>query len=187
MVQTATRPVRVAAGESRCGKLILEIRVRVPGGPLKRRGAPAAAVAAPPSAAVTPQRRLSPLEQRFRALCALSFEDRFEQAREAVVQVFVAKREHSLAAIGAGSDDAALAQHSEVVGEGRLGEPQVEGSAGALVAVGELPDDLESRRVAQCVEYGGELELLAGWMVWLSHDSGAAAPTLVDSSTSVDQ
>jgi hypothetical protein len=109
------------------------------------------------------------LEQRFYARWALCCEDRVEQAREAVVQVVVAQREHSFAAVGAGSDDAAFAQHAEVVGEGCLREAQLEGPAGALVAVSELADDLESRRVAQCVEYGGELELLAGWVVWLSH------------------
>lgn len=112
------------------------------------------------------------LEQRFYALRLLRCEYGVQQAWEAAVQVVVAQREHSLAAVGAGSDDAAFAQYAEVVGEGRLGEPQVEGAAGALVAVCELTDYLESRRVAQCVEYGGELELLAGWVMWLSHTNG---------------
>ena len=62
-----------------------------------------------------------------------------------------------------------------MVGEGRLREAEVEGAAGALVAVRELADDLEPGRVAQRVEYGRELQLLTGWVMWLSHSGGAAA------------
>ena len=95
MVQTATPAMVRAAGESRCGRLILEIRVRVPGGPLKHRRRPAA--------------RGAVLEQRFYALGVLRGQYRVQQTREAAVQVFVAQREHSLAAVGAGSDHAAFA------------------------------------------------------------------------------
>jgi hypothetical protein len=101
------------------------------------------------------------LEQRFDVRVVLRCEDRFQQAGKAVVQVVLAQREQTAAAFGAGSDDAAFAQYAEVVGEGCLREAEVEGAAGALVAVGELADDLETGRVAQRVEYGWELQLLA--------------------------
>jgi len=69
-----------------------------------------------------------------------------------------------------------------VVGEGCLREAEVEGAAGALVALREFADDLEARRIAQRVEYGWELQLLAGWVMWLSHAAAATALTLVESS-----
>jgi hypothetical protein len=72
-----------------------------------------------------------------------------------------------------------------VVGEGCLREAELEGAARALVALGELSDDLEARRIAQRVKYGWELQLLAGGVMWLSHAAAAAALTLVESSISV--
>jgi hypothetical protein len=125
--------------------------------------------------------RAAHLEQRLDAAVVLRREDRFQQAGEAVVQVVLAEGEEAAAAFGAGSDDAAFAEDAEVVGEGCLREAQVEGAAGALVAVGQLADDLEAGRVAQRVEYGRELELVAGWVVWLSH-AFAADKTVVESS-----
>ena len=92
------------------------------------------------------------------------------------------RREHSLAAVGAGSDHAAFAQDAEVVGEGCLREAELEGAACALVALGELSDDLEACRVAQRVEYGRELQLVAGGVMWLSHAAAAAPMTVVESS-----
>jgi hypothetical protein len=121
------------------------------------------------------------LEQSFEAVLVLRREDRFQQTGEALVQVVLAQGEESAAAFGAGSDDAAFAQDAEVVGEGCLREAQVEGAAGALVTVRELADDLEARRIAQRVQYGRELELVAGWVVWLSH-ADAADKTVVESS-----
>jgi hypothetical protein len=125
--------------------------------------------------------RAAHLEQSLDAAVLLRREYRFQQAWEAVVQIVLAEGEEAAAPFGAGSDDAALAEDAEVVGEGCLREAQVEGAAGALVAVGELADDLESGRVAQRVEYGRELELLTGWVVWLSH-AFAADKTVVESS-----
>ena len=72
-----------------------------------------------------------------------------------------------------------------MVGEGCLREAEVEGAAGALVALREFADDLEARRVAQRVEYGRELKLLACGVMWLSHAAAAAPMTLVESSMSV--
>jgi len=103
------------------------------------------------------------------AVLALRGEDRVEEAREAVVQIVLAEAQQTAAAVGAGAYHAALAQHSEVVREGRFGEAELEGAAGALVAVRELADDLESRRITQRVQYGRELQLLTGWVMWLSH------------------
>jgi hypothetical protein len=121
------------------------------------------------------------LEQRLDAAVLLRREDCFQQAGEAVVQVVLAEGEEAAAAFGTGSDYAALPEDAEVVGEGGLREAQVEGAAGALVAVGQLADDLEAGRVAQRVEHGRELELLTGWVVWLSH-AVAADKTVVESS-----
>ena len=53
--------------------------------------------------------------------------------------------------------------------ERRLREAEVERAAGALVADRELADYLKARRVAQCVEHVGELELRARWVMGLSH------------------
>jgi hypothetical protein len=111
-------------------------------------------------------------------------QDRFQQAGEALVQVFLSEREEAAAAFGPGADHAALAEDAEVVGEGRLREAQLEGAAGALVAVGQLADYLQARGIAQRVEDGRELELLAGWVVWLSH-AVAADKTVVESSMGV--
>ena len=110
--------------------LILEIRVRVPGGPL---------------------------EKRFDVAVVLRGENSFQQAREPFVQVVLAEGEEAAAAFGAGSDHAAFAQDAEVVGEGCFREAELEGAAGALVTFGQLADDSEARRVAQRVEYGCEL------------------------------
>ena len=92
------------------------------------------------------------LEERLHAavvLCGRQHCD--EEAWEAVVQVFLAQGEHSLAAVGAGSDHAAFAEDAEVVGEGCLREAELEGAARALVALCELSDDLQACRVAQRV------------------------------------
>jgi hypothetical protein len=124
------------------------------------------------------------LQERFEVGLLVRREHRGQQAREALVEVFLAQREEAAAAFGAGADHAAFAEHAEVVGEGGLREAQVEGAAGALVAVGQLADDLEARRVAQRVEYGWELQLLARWVMWLSHADGADK-TVVESSTVV--
>jgi hypothetical protein len=121
------------------------------------------------------------LEKRPGAVLLVRREDGFEEAREAPVQLVVPEGEQTAAAFGAGAYYAAFAEHAEVVGEGGLGEAQVEGAAGALVAVGQFADDLEARRVAQRVEYGWELQLLARWVVWLSH-AVAADKTVVESS-----
>jgi hypothetical protein len=128
--------------------------------------------------------RAAHLEQRFDVAVVLRGEDGIQQAGEALIQVVLAQGEEAPAALRAGSDHAAFAQYAEVVGEGCLREAQLEGAAGALVAVGQFTDDLEARRVAQRVENGRELELLAGWVVWLSH-ADAADKTLVESSTIV--
>jgi hypothetical protein len=124
------------------------------------------------------------LEERLDTGVLLRREHCFQQAGEALVQVVLAQGEKAATAVGAGSDHAAFAQDAEVVREGCLREAQLEGAAGALVAVGELADDLEARRVAQRVKNGRELELLAGWVVWLSH-ADAADKTVVESSTIV--
>ena len=71
-----------------------------------------------------------------------------------------------------------------MVGEGCLREAEIEGAAGALVSLGELPNYLEASRVAQGVKYGRELELLTGWVMWLSH-ADSADKTVVESSTIV--
>jgi hypothetical protein len=124
------------------------------------------------------------LQERFEVALLVRGEHRGQQAREALVEVFLAEGEQAAATFGARADHAAFAEHSEVVGEGGLREAQVEGAAGALVAVRQLADDLEARRVAQRVEYGWELQLLARWVMWLSHADGADK-TVVESSTVV--
>ena len=129
--------------------------------------------------------RAAHLEKRLDFALLLRREDCFEQAGEALVQVVFAEGEEAAAAFGAGSDHAAFAQDAEVVGEGCLREAELEGAACALVALGQLSHDLEARRVAQRVEYGWELQLLAGGVMWLSHAAAAAVMTLVESSISV--
>ena len=90
-------------------------------------------------------------EESLEALFLVRGEHRGQQAREALVEVVLAQGEEAAAAFGAGADHAAFAEHAEVVGEGGLREAEVERAAGALVAVGQLADDLEARRVAQRV------------------------------------
>src|SRR5215212_2443791 len=90
-------------------------------------------------------------------------EDRGEQAREAMLEVVVAERVDALGALVALPDDTGLAQDLEVMGAGRLRDRHVEAAAAAaLERAGELADHHEADGVAEGVEDGRELDLVAG-------------------------
>jgi hypothetical protein len=108
---------------------------------------------------------------------ALGREHRVQQTGEAVIEIVAAQRKHAPATVGAGAYDTGLAQDAEVVREGRLREREVEGATRAFVALGQAADDREPGRVAQSVEYVGELKLPRGWMMRFAHSS--ERPTLV--------
>ena len=133
------------------------------------RGAPRA----PAAAARQPRagrRRARGGEDRRGDLSALTGEHRVEQAGEAGVQIVRAQREQPLATVGTGADHAGLAQHPEVVRERGLGEAELEAAAGPFLgAYGQPAHDLEAGRITERVEHGRKLELLAGWVVRLSH------------------
>src|SRR2546423_13807482 len=88
------------------------------------------------------------------------FEHGAEQAREAVFEILAAKPVELRRALLALLDQARLAEHAKVVGEGRLREAELEAAA-ALRAVhlGELADDAEPLRIAERVQHRDQLEL----------------------------
>ena len=89
-------------------------------------------------------------------------EDRREQAREAGLEVVLAQRVDALGALLALPDDTGLAQDLEVVGAGRLRDRHVEAAAAAaLELAGQPADHQEADGVAEGVEDGRELDLVA--------------------------
>ena len=116
----------------------------------------------------------APSSARPRATCARSAEaragrlqDRPEQAREARVEVLLAQRVHAARALLALLDDPGLAQHLEVMRAGRLGDGDVEAPAAAPFGdLEEAADHQQPDRVAERVEDGRELDLVAGRMGW---------------------
>ncbi len=88
-----------------------------------------------------------------------------EQAGEAVLEVRASESGHLHGALQPLADDAGLAEDAEVVGARRLHHGKVEALAAPLLAGGQPLDDQEPHRVAERVEHGGELDLLASG-VW---------------------
>src|SRR3954453_7678719 len=78
---------------------------------------------------------------------AVRAQHRLEQSRETSLQVLCPKRQVSLAAVGASVHHAGLAKHTEVVREGRLGDPELEVPAAALPLGGKVADYRQPGRV----------------------------------------
>src|SRR5919109_4865324 len=93
-----------------------------------------------------------------------SAEDGLEQPREAPVEVFAPEPVHDRGPGRELLDHAALAQHPEVMGTGRLGDGQLERPAAHLTSgLGrERADDLQPHRIGERVQDAGQLERL-GW------------------------
>jgi hypothetical protein len=105
---------------------------------------------------------------------AVSVQDGLEQAGEACVEVVAAERLEAFSALNTGLHDAGLAKYSEVMRERGLGEAELETAAGPFLGSdGKPAHDLEPGRVAERVKHGRKFELLAGWVMRLSHGGSA--------------
>ena len=79
-------------------------------------------------------------------------QDRFQQARKTVTQVFPAQRIHVGRADGLGLNQAGITQHPKMMGHGGLRAATVQVAAAGLSQLGEAPDNLQAYRVAQGVK-----------------------------------
>ena len=86
-----------------------------------------------------------------------------EQTREALVEVRSAQAVQAGRALFALIDHAGFAQDAEMVGQRRLGDVQVEGSAAPRRrALGQPLDDPQPLGIAERVQHVGDLQLVAG-------------------------
>jgi hypothetical protein len=105
----------------------------------------------PPGGIARPPAKAAASGRCGRAL-ALGEEHRVEQAREARIEVVGAQGEQTLSPVEASPDQAGFAQDAEVMGQGRLREPELEHAARGLVSVSQPANDLEPGGVTQGVQ-----------------------------------
>src|SRR4051794_19774711 len=84
-----------------------------------------------------------------------------EQAREPGLEILAPQRVEPRGALLALANDAGLAEDLEVVGAGGLGDGHVEGRAGLLGVRVQRGDHLQAHGIAERMEDGAQLELLA--------------------------
>src|SRR5205807_1802283 len=89
-------------------------------------------------------------------------EHRVEQTWEAEVELRAAQRVQARRALEPLADYAGLPEDAEVVGAGRLADGQIDALARPRVTRSEALHDPQPHRVAQCVQDGGELDVLDG-------------------------
>src|SRR3954470_24568114 len=89
-------------------------------------------------------------------------ENRVEQPGEAGFEVLVAQRVQAGGPLVSLADYAGLAENLEVMRASGLGHRHVEAGAGLLGVRGQCGDHLQPHRVAEGMQHGAQLELLAG-------------------------
>jgi hypothetical protein len=95
-----------------------------------------------------------------------------QQSGKAGLHVVTTEGHPAVATVTASLGEARFAEHAEVMGEGGLGDLEIEAPAGALATRTELVNDRQACGIAQCVEHGGQLELFARGVAGLSHERG---------------